>query len=149
MRIPHTPFHWIMVALVLGLLLLALNEAHGQSAGAAATFEGRPAMAGAQAGQGAQAGPPQGGIGVQGSEAAGRELRLRRPGSKGEMPLAATDSGIVPGQDSVKPQEGNRETQGHRIGTRPAQRGEERQPRREEHGAPFTHRGRGDRDPQR
>lgn len=103
MRIPHTPFHWIMVALVLGLLLLALNEAHGQSAGAAATFEGRPAMAGAQAGQGAQAGPPQGGIGVQGTEAAGRELRLRRPGTQGEMPLAATDSGIVPGQDSVKP----------------------------------------------
>jgi hypothetical protein len=58
MRIPHTPYHWIIVALILVLLLLALNEAHGQSTGAAASFGGRPAMAGAQAGLGAQAGPP-------------------------------------------------------------------------------------------
>jgi hypothetical protein len=66
---PHTPFHWIIVALVAAAFLLALSDAHGQqgpgSTGAGAVFEGRPAMAGAQAGQGALAGPPQGGIGVQ------------------------------------------------------------------------------------
>ena len=73
----HHPTHWIAVALVLALALLALEEAGGQSTGAAAMFEGRPAMAGAQAGLGAQAGPPQGGIGVQGTQAA--ELNLRRP----------------------------------------------------------------------
>ena len=65
MKIQHSPHHWIAVALVLAALLLTLSEAHGQSTGAAATFEGRPAMAGAQAGQGAMAGPPQGGIAVE------------------------------------------------------------------------------------
>jgi hypothetical protein len=65
MKIYHRPHHWIAVALVLAALLLTLSEAHGQSTGAAATFEGRPAMAGAQAGQGAMAGPPQGGIAVE------------------------------------------------------------------------------------
>lgn len=86
MKIRHRPSHWVAVALVLAALLLALNEAHGQSAGAAAIFEGRPAMAGAQAGLGAQAGPPQGGVGVQGPEAARRNLHLRRPGGLGELP---------------------------------------------------------------
>jgi hypothetical protein len=64
--------------------MLALNEAHGQGAGA--VFEGRPAMAGAQAGLGAQAGPSQGGVGVQGSEAAQRNLHVRRPGAPGQLP---------------------------------------------------------------
>ena len=73
----HHPTHWIAVAVVLALALLALEEAGGQSAGASATFEGRPAMAGAQAGLGALAGPPQGGIGVQGTQAA--QLNLRKP----------------------------------------------------------------------
>lgn len=65
MKIQHSPHHWVAVALVLAILLLTLSEAHGQSTGAAAAFEGRPAMAGAQAGQGAMAGPPQGGIAVE------------------------------------------------------------------------------------
>jgi hypothetical protein len=72
----HHPTHWIAVALVAALGLLAL-EAGGQGSGAAATFEGRPAMSGAQAGLGALAGPPQGGIGVQGTQAA--QLNLRKP----------------------------------------------------------------------
>lgn len=78
MRMPHTPYHWILVSLVAAAFLLALSEAHGQSpgrTGAAALFEGRPAMAGAQAGQGAQAGPPQGGIGVQGADDLAKPLR--------------------------------------------------------------------------
>jgi hypothetical protein len=79
----HHPTHWIGVAAVLVLALLAA-EAWGQTApnqdmtpNARAVFQGRPAMAGAQAGLGAMAGPPQGGIGLQGSDGAG--LNLRRP----------------------------------------------------------------------
>ena len=87
MKIHHPPYHWILVALVL-LALLIVSEAHGQSSGAGAVFEGRPAMAGAQGGQGAQAGLPQGGLGVQGREAAERSLRLRKPSALDDMQLA-------------------------------------------------------------
>ena len=73
---PHHPTHWIAVALVSALALIALDAA-GQDTTAAATFAGRPAMAGPQAGLGALAGPPQGGIGLQGSK--GAALNLRRP----------------------------------------------------------------------
>jgi hypothetical protein len=79
MKMHHTRYYWLIVALALAAFLLTLKEAHGQSTGAAAAFEGRPAMAGAQAGQGAQAGPPQGGIGVQGSDVAERGLRPSKP----------------------------------------------------------------------
>lgn len=81
---PHHPTHWLGVAIVLLIALMAF-EAYGQqsvnsmnlSPNAQAVFQGRPAMAGAQAGLGAMAGPPQGGIGLQGSDGAG--LNLRRP----------------------------------------------------------------------
>ncbi|RYY66848.1 MAG: hypothetical protein EOO24_53700 [Comamonadaceae bacterium] len=76
MMIPHHRTHWIAVGLAASLALLAF-EAAGQSTGSRAVFEGRPAMAGAQAGLGAMAGPPQGGIGLQGAE--GAQLNLRRP----------------------------------------------------------------------
>jgi hypothetical protein len=78
MKVHHTPYHWISVALILAALLFTLSEAYGQSTGSAAVFEGRPAMAGAQGGLGAQAGPPQGGLGVQGSDAAQRTIAPRR-----------------------------------------------------------------------
>ena len=92
MKIHHSPYHWISVALILAALLLTLSEAHGQSTGAAAMFEGRPAMAGAQAGLGAQAGPPQGGLGVQGSDAAQRSIVPRRQGTAQDMPQGTRDS---------------------------------------------------------
>lgn len=81
-HIPHHRTHWIAVALALGFGLMAIEAAGQQatnnmSANAQAVFQGRPAMAGAQAGLGAMAGPPQGGIGLQGSDGAG--LNLRRP----------------------------------------------------------------------
>lgn len=82
MHYRHHPSHWIGVAAVLALALLAA-EAWGQmpnhqlTPNAEAMFQGRPAMSGAQAGLGAMAGPPQGGIGLQGSDGAG--LSLRRP----------------------------------------------------------------------
>ena len=77
MKTPHMPSHWITVAVVTAIALLTITEVWGQASGAAASFEGRPSMAGAQAGTGAMAGPPQGGIGLQGSE--GSQLRLRKP----------------------------------------------------------------------
>jgi len=82
MMTPHHRTHWLGIALVLMLALMAF-EAWGQppnhvlSPNAGAVFQGRPAMAGAQAGLGAMAGPPQGGIGLQGADGAG--LNLRRP----------------------------------------------------------------------
>jgi hypothetical protein len=69
----HHPSHWIAVALVAGLALLAF-EAAGQT-NAQSNYQGRPAMAGAQAGTGAMAGPPLGGIGLQGTE--GAQLNVR------------------------------------------------------------------------
>jgi hypothetical protein len=97
MRMHHTPTHWILVVLVLVALLFVLSEAHGQGAGANAAFEGRPAMAGAQGGLGAQAGPPQGGLGVQGNEAAERTIHLRRPvaANAAATPAAAAASADV------------------------------------------------------
>lgn len=86
--IPHHPTHWIAVALAMALALLAFEAAGqggpAQSTTASGMFQGRPAMAGAQGGMGAQAGLPQGGLGVQGSQAA--ELNLRRPRIVDEPP---------------------------------------------------------------
>ncbi len=78
----HSRTYWIAVACAASLALVALEAAGQQSnsrlsTNAEAVFQGRPAMAGAQAGLGALAGLPQGGIGLQGSEGAG--LNLRRP----------------------------------------------------------------------
>lgn len=70
----HHHHHWIGVAVVVALGLLAF-EAAAQTATAGAMFQGRPELAGAQGGLGAQAGPPLGGIGLQGSEGAGLNLR--------------------------------------------------------------------------
>ncbi|MES3001731.1 MAG: hypothetical protein V4787_13645 [Pseudomonadota bacterium] len=90
MKIHHTLPHWVLVILILAALLFVLRDAHGQS-GSAAVFEGRPAMAGANGGQGAQAGMPQGGIGVQGSDTAQRSLRLGKPTGLDEMRQAKRD----------------------------------------------------------
>ena len=92
MKIHHSPYHWISVALILAALLFTLSEAHGQSTGSAAVFEGRPAIAGAQGGLGAQAGPPQGGLGVQGSDAAQRTVAPRRQVTPQEFPQSTHDT---------------------------------------------------------
>lgn len=87
--IPHHPTHWIAVALAASLALLAFEVAGQQqqpSPGAQAVFQGRPALAGAQAGQGALAGPPQGGIGLQGTE--GAQIALRAPAAATQPRLA-------------------------------------------------------------
>jgi hypothetical protein len=96
----HAPYHWIAVALVLAFTLLMLSEAHGQHTGAAAVFEGRPAMSGAQAGQGAMAGPPQGGVGVQGTQDAAvsisrRPAAVTTPRSEMRAAKASTSDSIL------------------------------------------------------
>lgn len=84
----HSPWHWFAVALVGGLALFTFTHAWGQSTNATAVFQGRPAMAGAQGGLGAQAGMAQGGIGVQGTDASQPQLNLRRPGGLDAAPAA-------------------------------------------------------------
>jgi hypothetical protein len=74
--VPHHRSHWLAVAIAVALAFMAI-EAGGQTTSAQAMFEGRPALAGAQAGLGAQAGPPQGGLGLQGND--GAEFNLRKP----------------------------------------------------------------------
>jgi hypothetical protein len=89
MKMYHPPYHWLLVTLILLAFLLTLSEAYGQTTDiASATFEGRPAMAGAQAGLGALAGPPQGGIGVQGNELAERSLRRNAPATLDDIERA-------------------------------------------------------------
>ena len=84
MKILHSPHHWLAVTVVLTVAMLTVSLAHGQSNDASAMFQGRPAMAGAQAGTGAMAGPPQGGIGIQGSDKS--TVALRPPSGLRDMP---------------------------------------------------------------
>jgi hypothetical protein len=86
MKILHSPHHWLAVAIVVAIAMLTVSLAHGQQQrnDAGAVFQGRPAMAGAQAGTGAMAGPPQGGIGMQGQDNSG--VALRPPSGLRDMP---------------------------------------------------------------
>jgi hypothetical protein len=95
MRIVHSHHHWLFVALVAGAALLTVTHAYGQHNDASAMFEGRPALAGAQAGTGAMAGPPQGGIGVQGDENTG--IAVHAPRGLRDMPQGKVD----PAADAV------------------------------------------------
>jgi hypothetical protein len=70
------------VALATSLIGLGATNAFAQS-GAAAAAEGRPAMAGAQGGMGAQPGLQQGGLGNKAPNNAGQvEIPLKRPGTQ-------------------------------------------------------------------
>jgi hypothetical protein len=100
---PHHPTHSLAVAVVVAIALMAF-EASGQQTvhelrtnpNAQAVFQGRPAMSGAQAGLGAMAGPPQGGIGLQGSDGAGRNLRRPHVIEQQMNPLASSACADVP-----------------------------------------------------
>jgi hypothetical protein len=96
MKILHSPHHWLAVAIVLAVATLTAPHAHGQQrVDAGAVFQGRPAMAGAQAGTGAMAGPPQGGIGIQGQDNAG--VALRPPAGLRDMPQGT----VTPSADAI------------------------------------------------
>lgn len=95
----HHRTHWLAVAVVLAAGLLAVEASaqqvnRGFFPNASATFQGRPAMAGAQAGTGALAGPPQGGLGLQGTDGVG--LNLRRPRIIEEQMAQAPDPVACP-----------------------------------------------------
>jgi len=131
----HSPHHWLLVAVVAAIALFTFGHARGQSTNASAAFEGRPTLSGAQGGQGAQAGMPQGGIGVQGNEAAQKQVRLHKPSGLDSMPAtppaepsavppvtARSDITLVPTKDEV-----NREVTGtKRSAKRAAKRTVER-----------------------
>lgn len=141
MKIHHSPSHWVMVALVLAAFLLTLSEAHGQTTGAAGMFEGRPAIAGAQGGLGAQAGVPQGGIGVQGSDVAERSMQLRKPSGLDEIRQARregdTDAAIANAETARKdiaPERDKSLAKDQRSATKKAIRGAKRSISRARHG---------------
>ena len=86
MQSQRTLSQWIAIAAVVPVVVFTFGHVHGQaqnqgSTGAQATFQGRPAMAGAQAGTGAMAGPPQGGVAPQSTDQPGGGLVLRAPES--------------------------------------------------------------------
>ncbi|MDB5898470.1 MAG: hypothetical protein JWP22_1722 [Ramlibacter sp.] len=98
MHYRHHPTYWLAIAAALALALLAFDVA-GQtqsSTNANAIFQGRPYMSGAQGGLGAQAGPPQGGIGLQGSDGAGRSLRRPHVVDQQVSPLPPVACADVP-----------------------------------------------------
>jgi hypothetical protein len=122
----HHPTHWVAIALAASLALLAF-EAAGQSASGQAVFQGRPAMAGAQAGEGAMAGPPQGGIGLQGTEGAQMNLRPPPIASQPQVAAACTGPTLSAAENpACLPQVGNERLEGRlaRLGVdEPQQRG--------------------------
>ena len=76
----RTVSNWIAVAAVLPITLCMVGHVQGQvSTGSEAVFQGRPAMAGAQGGTGAMAGPPQGGVSPQSVDQPGGGVQLRKP----------------------------------------------------------------------
>jgi len=95
MKVLHSHYHWLAIAAAAAWSLLSVSHVYGQHNDASSMFDGRPAMAGAQAGTGAMAGPPQGGIGVQGQENSG--LALRPPSGLRDMPQGK----VGPSADSI------------------------------------------------
>ena len=102
MKYRHQPWHWAAVAAVLGIALLTLSDAHGQNTSSRAVFEGRPAMAAAQAGTGPMAGPPQGGVGPQTMDDRGGGV-----GARGELGRDAAGPALPrdPGMDRPRGRE--------------------------------------------
>jgi hypothetical protein len=93
---------WIAAATVLPVTLCMFGHVYGQGTGSEAVFQGRPAMAGAQGGTGAMAGPPQGGVSPQSVDQAGGGLVLRRPGENGTEAPLPRDPGVgTPGKGSI------------------------------------------------
>lgn len=103
----HPSWHWALVGGVLAAALFTLNEAHGQVTGPAAVFEGRPAMGGAQAGEGPMAGPPQGGVAPQSRDDPRSGIEIWKPRRDSDRDMRNKDSGVnAPGSGGeLKPQQ--------------------------------------------
>lgn len=94
---------WIAAGAVLPVTLCMIGHVYGQTGatGSEAVFQGRPAMAGAQGGTGAMAGPPQGGIAPQSVDQAGGGIVLRAPGQNGtDTPVPRDPGGVGTPNDS-------------------------------------------------
>ena len=94
-----TVSNWIAAAAVLPITLCMVGHVHGQGTGSEAVFQGRPAMAGAQGGTGAMAGPPQGGVAPQSVDQQGGGVQLRKPSGldqpAGGEPSVPRDPGVA------------------------------------------------------
>lgn len=108
-RMQPTAWFWVVVAAVVAVALFTVGNVHGQeNSGSAATFEGRPAMAGAQAGTGAMAGPPQGGLAPQSpSDAGGGIAAQRNDNSQVNGPAVPRDPSSIPRDPGVDKSLGN------------------------------------------
>lgn len=91
----HSPWHWVTIGAIAVLALVTYNEAHGQSTGPNAAFEGRPSMPGPQAGEGVMAGPPQGGVAPQSRDDARSGVEVWRPRREGDRDVRPSDPGGV------------------------------------------------------
>lgn len=99
----HSPHHWISVAVVVAIALLALPNAHGQQrTDSVATFQGRPAPAGPQAATGATGGLPQGGVTVEGQVSTAQAAADNRAVRNNEdIVKREHDSGVAKPRESV------------------------------------------------
>jgi len=103
MKSQHLPHHWIAVVVVLALMLFTLSNLYGQRSDGAATFRGRPALAGAQAGVGAQAGLPQGGLGQQGTQGSERTIATWPARSDNSAQAETSRANVEPPPDFAAP----------------------------------------------
>lgn len=101
-RMNPTAWFWVIAAAVVAVALFTVSNVHGQSAGSAASFEGRPVVGGAQSGLGAMSGPPQGGLSAQSTEDPGGGIGPRRPRDLDlPGPLIPREPGVVPRDPGV------------------------------------------------
>lgn len=132
MKVLHSRNHWLAVTVVLGVALLTMSLAHGQQRNdAGSVFQGRPAMAGAQSGTGPMAGPPQGGIGIEGQENA--SIALRPPAA------VRDDKDIVPrdrDSDVIKRERDSGVAKENRSTTKKAKRAAKSVAKQARHGVP-------------
>lgn len=102
-----TVSNWIAAAAVLPVTFFMVGHVHGQGTGSEAVFQGRPAMAGAQAGTGAMAGPPQGGVAPQSVDQPGGGVQLRKPSGldkpAGDQAVPRDPGVGTPGSGELKP----------------------------------------------
>lgn len=98
-RMQPTAWFWIIAAAIVAVALFTVSNVHGQTSGSSAAFEGRPAMAGAQGGTGAMAGPPQGGLSPQSPSDRGGGINPRRDTdnpAQANGPAVPRDPGPIP-----------------------------------------------------
>jgi hypothetical protein len=95
-RMQPTAWFWVVAAAIVAVALFTVGNVHGQTSGSAAAFEGRPAMAGAQGGTGAMAGPPQGGLAPQSPSDPGGGIAAPRNNPAANGPTVPRDTGPIP-----------------------------------------------------